>query len=197
MFVLTTATVIYNLKMDDDIIKASKGYFKVVAYMDDIKCHTNNKTTAELVTKKLVKYAKEIGLEINEQKCAIHSNNKDESTQSMLPEVNKAYKYLGLKQTDKDTEENVNDLNKKIIEKAETIMQSHLTTWQKKEIFNSTIIPAATYITGNLSPEEGVRKTLVKCRKMDDDIRKIAVQQQVKTLTTCNQRYTYHQAWEV
>lgn len=189
-FVLTTAGILYNLKHDPNIIATSKGYMKMVAYMDDLKCHTNNKHTVEAVTQKLSECADEIGLQLNIKKCATLSNAHDntELTPS-IPELQTAYKYLGIEQSEKDSIDNIQKIADKVVEKAETILKSKLTTMQKKNLFNSTIIPAAIYITGNLYPDEGVRSTLVRCRKIDQKVRQLAIDARVKSGSTSNQRF--------
>ena len=43
-------------------------------------------------------------------------------------------------------------------------------------LYNSTVIPAATYVTGNLYPNESRPSTLKKCSDLDKTVRKLLVE---------------------
>ena len=142
-----------------------------------------------VITTELQRGLKELGLELNLRKCATFSSDADDNNECEIPRLEDCYRYLGLYQTERDTIHNITDVSRRAIEKAEEILQSGLTTRQKQELYNSTVVPTAVYVTGNLYPEEGVRSTLVRCREIDMAIRKLAVMHQIKTTTTSNQRF--------
>uniref|UniRef100_A0AC35TZ49 60S ribosomal protein L17 n=1 Tax=Rhabditophanes sp. KR3021 TaxID=114890 RepID=A0AC35TZ49_9BILA len=76
----------------------------------------------------------------------------------------------------------------KYIERTKKILQSKLTTNQKRKLYNTTAIPAGIYVTGNLFPAERVASTLARCRRIDLEVRKIAVNENIKTRPTANAR---------
>uniref|UniRef100_A0AC35UHZ4 Reverse transcriptase domain-containing protein n=1 Tax=Rhabditophanes sp. KR3021 TaxID=114890 RepID=A0AC35UHZ4_9BILA len=113
----------------------------------------------------------------------------DEVGDEFLPRIKKRYKYLGITQLEKDIpEENFARMTTKYIERTKKILQSKLTTNQKRKLYNTTAIPAGIYVTGNLFPAERVASTLTRCRRIDLEVRKIAVNENIKTRPTANAR---------
>ena len=94
-----------------------------------------------------------------------------------------------LYQRERDDPINMEIIEERIVQKSSEIFSSELTSQQKRRLFNSTVIPAATYITGNATIQESVASTLLRCREIDGKIRKIAIENQIKTTTTSNQRF--------
>nr|XP_022903143.1 uncharacterized protein LOC111415615 [Onthophagus taurus] len=162
----------------------------IIAYMDDIKVHTGNQKAASAITEMLRTAAQELGLSLNVAKCAVYGRNlKPEEVDDMdLPYVDTNYKHLGLFQIERDQNVNIEVLEEKILRQAKTIMESRLSSFQKRAIFNSTTIPAAIYVTGNVLLQESVATTLLTCESLDKEIGKIATQAQIKTRSTSNQR---------
>ena len=190
LFVLITAGIIKQVKRDPTVARLSKANISVIAYMDDIKCHTNTKAALDRVTKIIRDGAAELGLELNVAKSAIHVERDDENTaiEGEIPHIQEAYKYLGIHQTSRDTKKNYSKIQEKIVLKAKQIFSSGLTSNQKMRAFNSTVIPMAVYVVGNLSAEESVATTLLNCKKLDQEVRQIAVQYLIKSNTTSNER---------
>lgn len=54
-------------------------------------------------------------------------------------------------------------------------MDSKLAAPQKIHLYNTSVVPAAAYILGNLYPNEQQRSSLLKCRKLDTEVRKVLV----------------------
>lgn len=50
LFNLVTAAALHHFSCSPDILKTSKGRHKILAYMDDIKCHAPTKTSLSAVT---------------------------------------------------------------------------------------------------------------------------------------------------
>lgn len=100
--------------------------------MDDYKCNASSKQAMKTFTAELKKALAEIRLSVNLAKCRIYCRNgieQQEDDAPFLPEIKEGYKYLGLDQLERDTE--------------------NLTT-QNFELFNSTIIPAIIYVMLNI-----------------------------------------------
>lgn len=86
------------------------------------------------------------------KQCAIYNGDKKpdgDEFEDDTPNLKNASKYLGIYQKEQDDANNYTILNEKIMNKAESIPTSNLTTWQKQKLFNSTVIPAAIYTAGN------------------------------------------------
>lgn len=192
LFKLVTAGLLSHIKNSPEITKASKGKQKIIAYMDDIKCHAPNKKAIELITEQLEQGAREIGLKLNRAKCGLYTreaaNQEERDIAPFLPEIREGYRYLGLHQLERDTLENYGAIEEKIEGKISEITASELTTSQKITLINSTVNPAANYIMGNIYPDEKRSTTLKRCRDMDLKIRKKLVENNVKGKTTSNAR---------
>ena len=188
LFILLTACIIDVIVTDPAITKAAKGKQEVAAYMDDYKTHAPTKKSADLITNTLSGAAGELGLSLNIRKCGIYNTqlnqNHDEQEENeneeidlpFLPIVREGYKYLGLEQLERDTNLNASKVEEMVLERSGEIFNSKLAPAQKVLLFNSTVIPAAVYITGNLYPKEKRASTLKRCSDMDKMVRKILVQ---------------------
>lgn len=192
LFILVTAGVIEKIKEDPTINRLSKRKHEIIAYMDDIKCHAPNKEAIRAITTTLEDYSRQLGLELNLGKCGHYCSAVGEGEENdvvdRIPAVKTGYKYLGLIQTERDTAENFDILEDKVTAKASEILASKLTTDQKRRLFNSCVIPAAVYVTGNAYPTNSVQGILKRCRDLALKIRKLMVNENVKTRPTSNQR---------
>lgn len=120
------------------------------------------------------------------------SDEEEEDTEEtmFIPKIRKGYKYLGLVQLEKDLpEENFTKLEEKMLSKTKMIFNSKLTTLQKRKLFNTAVIPAGIYITGNIFPSERVTTTIKRASELDMKIRKIAVNENLKSRPTSNSRF--------
>ena len=61
-----------------------------------------------------------------------------------LPNITQSYKYLGIRQLGRDTRENFELIEEKVLTKTAKVFQSTLTTQQKVRLFNSSVVPTAT-----------------------------------------------------
>lgn len=192
LFVLLSASITEYIKKSPNIIKNTRGKFKVLAFMDDIKCNTSTKKALRAVTEELEKCGREIGLVLNRTKCGKYSRTGDETDDEagdgseFLPEVRGGYKYLGLEQLERDTAQNYLDVEEHVLKTTEKIFKSKLTVPQKVHLFNTTAVPSALYVLGNIYPDEKRSTTLKKCRDLDKSIRKILTIENIRGRTTSN-----------
>uniref|UniRef100_A0AC35TX11 Reverse transcriptase domain-containing protein n=1 Tax=Rhabditophanes sp. KR3021 TaxID=114890 RepID=A0AC35TX11_9BILA len=192
IFILTTAGIISKLKRDEALGKATKYKHRVIAFMDDLKVHSPNVEGLEMMSKMIKEGAGELSLKLNEKKCGFYSRKEDVGKEESLfiPRVRKGYKYLGITQLETDIpEENFQRMKEKYLERTQSILESRLTTNQKKILYNTAVIPAGIYVTGNLFPAEKVASTLLRCRKIDLEVRKLTVKENIKTRPTANARF--------
>lgn len=193
LFILLTAGIIDHIKLNPIINRATKGQHTILAFMDDIKCHSNTKQGMKIITDQLRKAAEEIGLFLNDTKCGVYckgviQDEENENDVPFLPEVREGYKYLGLEQLERDTTKNLESIKEKITNKTRTIFSSKLTSHQKIKLFNCTVIPAAIYVLGNMYADEKRATSLKNCRDIDTEIRNILVELHIKGRTTSNAR---------
>ncbi|XP_044750695.1 uncharacterized protein LOC123311015 [Coccinella septempunctata] len=129
-----------------------------------------------------------MGLVLNTSKCGSYSrtDGEDEDNAPFLPQIREGYKYLGLIQLERDTTQNCDNIEEKILRETEKIFRSDLTIPQKVHLFNTSTIPSAIYVFGNIFPEEKRSTTLKKCRDLDKHIRKILTIENHKGRTTSN-----------
>lgn len=189
LFTLVTAALINHVNTGPDILKQTKGKHRILAYMDDIKCHAPTKTSLKTITDALKKAAAEIGLALNTDKCGHYSRTEevgDGELEPFLPQVRQGYKYLGLVQLEKDTEQNYKKIEEQLEDKLQLVFASQLTTSQKVALLNSTIIPAVTYVTANIFSDEKRSTTLKRCRDLDKNIRKKLVEHKLKGKSSSN-----------
>ncbi|CAH0555597.1 unnamed protein product [Brassicogethes aeneus] len=192
LFVLITASILVHLREDPEINRLTKGKHVIMAFMDDIKVHTPTKEGSRIMTEELRRGAQELGLRLNENKCGLYSRDQEgeviDQDPPFLPEIREAYTYLGIEQLERDTQKNYENIQTKVKQKTEVIFSSELSTNQKVELYNSAIVSAAIYVLGNIYPDEKLATSLLKCKKMDDNIRKSLVQHNIKGKTTSNAR---------
>uniref|UniRef100_A0AC35UEC5 Reverse transcriptase domain-containing protein n=1 Tax=Rhabditophanes sp. KR3021 TaxID=114890 RepID=A0AC35UEC5_9BILA len=199
IFILITAGIIHKVKTNEELGRATGGYrHRIIAFMDDIKVHSPNMEGLNMMTKMIEGGAAELGLKLNRRKCGHFARNRveaegngdgDEESQ-FLPEVKRGYKYLGIIQLERDDAEgNFEKMSAKYLERTQTILESCLTINQKRRLYNTAVIPAGIYVTGNLFPEERVASTLLRCRRIDLEVRKMAVVHNIKTRPTANARF--------
>ncbi|XP_044750656.1 uncharacterized protein LOC123310991 [Coccinella septempunctata] len=165
------------------------GRFHILAFMDDFKCHTSSKKGLKTLTQEIERSAAELGLKLNREKCGMYSRVTEpieEEETPFLPAVRNGYKYLGIEQLERDINTNYETVKAKAIQTTEQIFKSPLTTPQKAQLFNSTVIPSIIYIMGNLYPDEKRATTLKKCRDLDKEVRKVLVKENIKGKTTSN-----------
>ena len=149
-----------------------------------VKVHAPNKKAADMITSKLKETASELGLTLNLKKCGIYNNKEqldlnfeeaDEQNAPFLPIIREQYKYLGLHQLERDTPINTEIVVDQTLKHTEEILDSSLSNSQKVTLFNSSVAPAAVYITGNLYPNESRATSLKKCSDLDKNFRKLLV----------------------
>lgn len=73
-----------------------------------------------------------------------------------------------------------------VLKTTEKIFKSKLTVPQKVHLFNTTAVPSALYVLGNIYPDEKRSTTLKKCRDLDKSIRKILTIENIRGRTTSN-----------
>ena len=184
------------------VTKLSSGKQQVAAFMDDFKIHAPTKKSADAISQAIKEAAEELGLSLNLRKCGIYSRDDEVQVEQQsgeeeeaeedipfLPTIREGYKYLGLQQLERDTLLNMKKVQELVTTKTEESVKTKLSPAQKIMLLNSTVIPAAVYITANLYPNESRASTLKKCRELDKSIRKILIQENLfgktSTRTVC------------
>uniref|UniRef100_A0AAR5PEG8 Reverse transcriptase domain-containing protein n=1 Tax=Dendroctonus ponderosae TaxID=77166 RepID=A0AAR5PEG8_DENPD len=191
LFTLMTAALISHVNCSPKIVKQSRGKHRILAYMDDIKCHAPTKSSLKTITIELIKAAGEIGLELNMAKCGHYTRTTgagdgDGDLEPFLPRVRQGYKYLGLVQLEKDTEDNYSRIEEQMSERLGLVLGSQLASAQKVALMNSSVIPAVTYVTANVFSDEKRSTTLKRCRQLDKTIRKMLVEHKLKGKSSSN-----------
>lgn len=118
------------------------------------------------------------------------SKNIDNTAEDQLfiPRARQAYKYLGILKLGRDGSENVLKVENRLVGLVEKILKSGLSVAQMSHVFNSTVIPSAVYVLGNLYPNLPRKSLLKKCDGIDKKIRKIMVDSRLKKATISNNR---------
>ena len=187
MFILTSAYITHSVLNDPEITRAARGRQEIAAFMDDIKTHAPTKAVAEAINQKVENAAKEVGLQLNIQKCGIYnhnSNQEDDEDMPFLPRVPDGYNYLGLVQTERDTFSNIERVRLIVDERVDPVLLSKLSPAQKIHMLNTTVIPAILYVMGNVYLRESRASTLAKCKAIDTEIRKKLVLHKLHGRTT-------------
>ena len=160
MFLLLTAHITDSVKNSPAVVIACRGKQEVAAYMDDYKTHAPSRQAAIVIKDTLINAAAEVGLSLNLRKCRTYSPTYEEEQIEeeidipFLPVIRDGYKYLGLYQLDRDTPLNFEKLIERVTMRTTDILRSKLSPAQKIALYNSTVIPVATYVTMNLYPNE-------------------------------------------
>lgn len=203
LFILMTAGILQELVMSRTINRVTKGQHLILAFMDDIKVHAPTKEGVDVITETLSAAASEVGLHLNMGKCGHYvgmrerdrvrlmeaeaEQNGEEGDEDLsrdeavfLPEVREGYKYLGITQLERDTGVNGPRIQAKIMDEVQRVLASNLAVPQKVQLLNTAVVPAATYVLGNIYPQEQNRATLKRCRDLDTAIRVTLVRRGVK-----------------
>ena len=136
-------------------------------YMDDLKLYANSEKNLGKLLLTVEQISSAISMKINRKKCAVAhfvpqkgrlkrakntSSDPSKAIKEMLVvEGGKHYKYLGMEQEFNTNESITWDMVKdKCTKKFKKIWASNLTFRQKVDTYNNTIIPALTYVSGNI-----------------------------------------------
>lgn len=189
-----TAHIIDEVKMSRSINQETCGKHRIIAFMDDIKVHSQTYRGFQLITEAIERTGMEVGLHLNQTKSGMfvgrHGGDEDEEgtqdpvEQMFLPEVRDAYKYLGIYQLERDTAKNVHLVKVKIMELTRKIFSSDLAVAQKARLYNTAAVPALVYVLGNLYSTERASTIGVVCREMDKDVRMTLAEIGLRTQTT-------------
>lgn len=166
LFCIAIAPISYWLNANIPKYETSNGKIKGhsvklghLYYMDDLKIYTNSPSELDRALTGVETIGLNIGLKINEKKCAtIHINQRDQlATRGLklnnIPLIGEtsSYKYLGIPQNSRVSQhEAFQTLEKAVLDKATTIWNSNLTFGQKVLNTNSQIMTKANYIFQNL-----------------------------------------------
>ena len=182
-FILLTAHIAAYILNNIEITRACRGRQEIAAFMDDYKTHAPSKRAAMLIKDALQKAAAEVGLSLNERKCGTYCAAQEDDQQQeqeedmpFLPVIREGYKYLDLHQLDRDAHLNLERLTDRTYSRTRKILDSTLSPAQKVQLYNSTVIPVAVYIMGNLYPNESRPTSLKRCRDLDKEIRKLLIE---------------------
>jgi hypothetical protein len=173
-------------------------------YMDDLKLYGNSAENLTKMVKKVESISTAINMKMNTKKCAVanfipkrlreEGEVEPDSSESCLgfPSLDEGglYKYLGIEQVLGMKESEAWDrVEEKCCKTVTQIWSSDLTFRQKVNSFNSTVIPALSYIIGNTIRGSGkYQSVLERGEKLDKKFRKILVELKVRYKASCVDR---------
>ncbi|CAF1645627.1 unnamed protein product [Adineta ricciae] len=163
-------------------------------YMDDLKLYASSRENLKKLLNVVKAVSKAISMKINAQKCAtahfvpkwLKNSNKVSTTtdDGDIPTLDGGshYKYLGIDQNMQEKGDVSWDrVAKKCLQKCKRLWTSDLTYRQKVVVYNTTIIPALTYVSANLIKVSGKYESqLAKGESFDKDIRKMLVTEKAR-----------------
>jgi hypothetical protein len=163
-------------------------------YMDDLKLYASSKEQLQKLLEIVNEISKSISMKINTKKCAIAhfvpKRLKDSTATSASPDDGeiptldggKHYKYLGIDQNMQEKGDVSWDrVAEKCLQKSKHLWASDLTFRQKVVVYNTTVIPALTYVSANLIKTSGKYESqLAKGEQFDKDIRKMLVKEKAR-----------------
>lgn len=168
-----------------------------VFYMDDLKVFTPDWYNLMKARDGIQAVVKQLGLELNKNKCAIRSVNHPD-TVTRASEVGSipilggsvVYKYLGAEQTGLIC---LDQLWTRVAETAmgaaRRLFLSNLTVRQKVNGFNQVVVPKLKYAISCIVFGTGRFSTLRRlARTFDGDVRKLLVESRTRFKTSCTAR---------
>jgi Reverse transcriptase (RNA-dependent DNA polymerase) len=174
-------------------------------YMDDLKLYASSRKDLQKLLEIVNIISKAISMKVNTKKCATSHfvpKRLRESTATSasaddgdIPTLDggKHYKYLGIDQNMQEEGDVSWDRVAKIcLQKSKHLWASDLTYRQKVVSYNTTIIPALTYVSANLIKVSGKYESqLARGETFDVDIRKLLVLEKARYRSNCvNRLYT-------
>ena len=175
-------------------------------YMDDLKLYGSSLESLTKMVEMVDTVSTAINMKMNTKKCAVanfvpkrlREDNEDvESDQSSerclgFPSLNSGelYKYLGIEQNLGTKESEAWDrVEEKCCKSVTQIWSSDLTFRQKVNSFNTTVIPALSYIVANTIKGSGkFRSVLERGEKLDKKFRKMLVELKARYKASCVDR---------
>ncbi|CAF1657578.1 unnamed protein product [Adineta ricciae] len=163
-------------------------------YMDDLKLYASSRENLKQLLNVVKAVSKAISMKINTKKCATahfvpkwlkNSNTVSTTTDDGdIPTLDGGshYKYLGIDQNMQEKGDVSWDrVAKKCLQKCKRLWTSDLTYRQKVAVYNTTIIPALTYVSANLIKVSGKYESqLAKGESFDKDVRKLLVTEKAR-----------------
>ena len=163
-------------------------------YMDDLKLYASSREDLQKLLEIVHTISKAISMKINKKKCATSHfipKRLRESTATSAPpddgdiptlDGGKHYKYLGIDQNMQEKGDVSWDrVAEKCLQKSKHLWATDLTYRQKVVTYNTTIIPALTYVSANLIKVSGKYESqLAQGENFDIDIRKMLVQEKAR-----------------
>jgi hypothetical protein len=173
-------------------------------YMDDLKLYGGSPQNLTEMVKMVDRVSTAINMKMNTKKCAVANfvpkrmrvegdDEADEGERCLgFPSLDSGglYKYLGIEQTLGTKESAAWDrVEEKCCKTATQIWSSDLTFRQKVNTYNTTIIPALSYIVSNTIKGSGkFRSVLERGEKLDKKIRKLLVELKIRYKASCVDR---------
>ena len=172
-----------------------------IFYMDDLKLFGNSAKNLASLTNKVESISAAINMKMNTKKCAVANfipkrlrkeqveGEDPDQDDGSFPSLDSGglYKYLGIEQTIKMKESEAWDrVEEKCCKTATQIWDSDLTFRQKVNTFNSTVIPALSYIITNTIKGSGkYQSVLERGEKLDKKFRKKLVELKARYKASC------------
>ncbi len=173
-------------------------------YMDDLKLYASSPENLTKLLKVVESISTAINMKMNTKKCAVahfiprklqkanqvgkkNTASTDESLSFPTLDAGALYKYLGVEQEigmkESDVWKRVTD---KCCKTVTQIWDSNLTYRQKVNAYNTTVIPALTYVVGNIIKGSGKYSSVqTRGRKFDIKVRKTLVNLKVRYKAGC------------
>ena len=175
-------------------------------YMDDLKLYGSSAKDLTKLLKVVESISTAINMKMNTKKCAVAHFIPKRLLQNQVGKGNTAsidevlgfptvdegalYKYLGMEQSIgmKETEA-WKRVEERCCKTVKLIWNSDLTYRQKVNAYNSTVIPALTYVVGSVIKGSGTyASVLERGKKFDVKVRKILVQLKARYKASCVER---------
>lgn len=169
-------------------------------YMDDLKLYADSEESLKELLRTVETISSAISMKINLKKCAVANYvpkrlQQEEGKKEGPPkydeishlEGGQSYKYLGMDQEFTSRELLTWDrAEEKVIGKFKKIWSSDLTYQQKVDTYNTTIIPALTYVSSNVIRGCGRYEVLLKKGKdLDIEFRLLLVKEKARYKASC------------
>ena len=175
-------------------------------YMDDLKLYASSEENLTKLMKVVESVSTAINMKMNTKKCAVahfipkrlqqkqvkrkNTTSTDEVLGFPTVDGGSPYKYLGMEQSiGMEESEAWKRVEERCCKTVKQIWNSDLTYRQKINAYNTTVIPALTYVVGNIIKGSGTYASVLKRgKKFDIQVRKTLVVLKARYKAGCVER---------